>query len=63
MAGFFVTIFKNDKQAVERLHREVSGTANKAIDSAHKLSETIKEMIDRKHEIDGKPTNGTTKRA
>ena len=59
--GFFATIFKQDRVAVERLHREVNKTADKAITNANALSETIKDMIERKQRLDGKPANGTTK--
>lgn len=59
--GFFATIFKQDKQAVERLHKEVTRTSDRAINSANALSDTIKGMIERKQMLDGKPANGTTK--
>jgi hypothetical protein len=59
--GFFAAIFKQDKQAVERLHREVTRSGDRAINSANALSDTIKGMIERKQILDGKPANGTTK--
>lgn len=63
MAGFFATIFKQDRIAVERLHNEVKKTSDKAINNANALSNTIQGMIERKQLLDGKLANGTPKRS
>ncbi len=63
MAGFFATIFHKDKQAVERLHKEVTRTSDRAITNANALSETIKGMMERTAQLAGKPENGTAKGA
>lgn len=58
--GFFATIFHKDKQAVERLHREVVRTSDRAINTANALSETIRGMVENNDRLTHRPIRQIT---
>lgn len=55
---FFSALRARDRAAVERLHSQVTKTADKAINNANALTETIRGMIDRDDSLTHRRRNG-----
>jgi hypothetical protein len=51
MAGFFKTIWAQDKKAVERLKETATKQADKTVGAANALEATIRDMLEAKRQL------------